>query len=77
MAVWWIGNIIFDKKFKEHIKQAQARNMKIGVYFYDQSMGEIYEFSYVYDIKIIYSVSTGFNIYIQITKLLQNNFIRE
>ena len=43
-----------------------------NLYFYDQSMGEIYEFSYVYDIKIIYSVSTGFNIYIQITKLLQN-----
>lgn len=35
------GNIIIDKKFKEHIKQAQARNMKIGVYFYDQSINEI------------------------------------
>ena len=29
-----------DKKFKEHIKEASKRNMKIGVYFYDQSINE-------------------------------------
>ena len=34
------GSIVMDKKFKEHISKAQANGMKVGVYFYDQSINE-------------------------------------
>ena len=35
------GKIVEDVKFRENIKQALARNMKVGVYFYDQSVNEV------------------------------------
>ena len=35
------GKLIIDKKFKENITNALARNMKVGVYFYDQSINEM------------------------------------
>lgn len=34
------GKIVEDARFKDNIKQALARNMKVGVYFYDQSINE-------------------------------------
>lgn len=35
------GKIVIDKNFKDNIKNALARNMKVGVYFYDQSINEV------------------------------------
>ena len=34
------GTISMDNNFRENIKQALARNMNVGVYFYDQSINE-------------------------------------